>query len=293
MNKITKLFILALVATSAFAQQVNRPSYAPLSNKTTLSAAVGVTDSQVCLASATGVVTRSVSAAGSYLFVDREVLQVGGAGSSSTCFRVTHGQLGTAASAHLSAARVYVGNAAPTSGDSSRPFTSGLFPLDAAFTDARTPALYPGSVGSTVTAVNGTTFYSMLHLTENVATSGGCLENVVGATDKYIFALYDKTGNLIANTALAGVVAAGSAINQCIAWDAGGPAGAVFLLSPGDYYFAIQTNGTTTTFLGYKTGTVPATYVTGSNTGTFGTLIVPLAPAVTFTTAVGPVGGLE
>jgi hypothetical protein len=95
---------------------------------TTLSSAVTAnTAQQICVASATGIAAPIMSAAGTYLVVDREAVQVASAGSSSTCWNVKRGQLGTSAgSAHLSGAKVWVGNVATGTGDTSRPF-SGAF----------------------------------------------------------------------------------------------------------------------------------------------------------------------
>ncbi len=114
---------LALVlASSAFAQNTT--------TSTTLSAAVVAnTNTQWCLASATGVVLPSLSGStnGSYLVADREAVQVTGAGASSTCFTVKRGQLGSSSSyAHISGAKVWVGNSATGSGDTSRPFTGAF-----------------------------------------------------------------------------------------------------------------------------------------------------------------------
>lgn len=97
---------------------------------TTLSVAVTAnTNTQWCLASATGVVTPSLSSgtAGSILGVDREFAQVTNSGTSSTCFQVKRGQLGSTASAsHSSGATVWVGAPSAGSGDPSRPFTGAF-----------------------------------------------------------------------------------------------------------------------------------------------------------------------
>lgn len=98
---------------------------------TTASAAIGGASAgnppQVCIVSATGVVVPSVTASGTYFGVDQEAMQVMSAGSTSTCFNVRRGTLGTAVASHLSGATVWVGNAATSTGDSSRPFTGGPF----------------------------------------------------------------------------------------------------------------------------------------------------------------------
>lgn len=95
---------------------------------TTLSAAiVANTTAQWCVASSTGISATSITAAGTYLAVDKEVVQVTSAGSSATCWNVKRGQLGTSAQAsHASGAVVWVGNVATGTGDPSRPFAGGV-----------------------------------------------------------------------------------------------------------------------------------------------------------------------
>lgn len=117
--KIATLF--ALVAMAAFGQLTT--------TSTTLSAAVSAgTTSEWCIASATGVSVPSIGQNGTILFTDKEAAQVTAAGSSSTCFRVKRGQLGTSAqAAHATGTAVWVGNAATSTGDPSRPFSGGPF----------------------------------------------------------------------------------------------------------------------------------------------------------------------
>src|SRR6266478_1076663 len=95
---------------------------------TTLSAAITGTTNPICIASATGVVLPSLpgSASGSFLVVDNEVMQVH-SNPTSLCYQVTRGMYGSPVGAHANAALVWVGNAASTSGDTSRPFTGGPF----------------------------------------------------------------------------------------------------------------------------------------------------------------------
>lgn len=116
--------ILALLVLSAFA------AFGQLSTtNTTLSTALAAnTTTQWCIASATGVVLPTLGANGSYLFVDREAARIMSQGSSSTCYNVQRGVLGTSANAsHAAASKVWVGAPAVSSGDSSRPFTPGVF----------------------------------------------------------------------------------------------------------------------------------------------------------------------
>jgi hypothetical protein len=121
-----------LIASCAFLAVLiggGNPAFAQnTTTSTTLSSAVTAnTVQQFCVASATGIAAPLMSAAGTYLVVDKEAVQVTSAGSSSTCWNVKRGQLGTSsASAHLSGAKVWVGNVATGSGDTARPFTGAF-----------------------------------------------------------------------------------------------------------------------------------------------------------------------
>ncbi len=114
--------LLVLVASFAFGQLATP--------NTTLSANVAANStSEWCLTSATGVVLPSLAGAtnGSYLWIDKEAVQVTAAGSSATCFKVKRGQLGTSASAsHALVNKVWIGTPSVSSGDTSRPFTGAF-----------------------------------------------------------------------------------------------------------------------------------------------------------------------
>ena len=104
MLKLSKVSVicglLALFALSAAFGQTFTLS------TTTLSAAVAKTDTQVCVASATGISVPTVSAPGTMLFMDLEPMQVAAAGTSSTCFVVDrHWAPGT----HVSGQTLYLG----------------------------------------------------------------------------------------------------------------------------------------------------------------------------------------
>lgn len=93
---------------------------------TTLSAALTASQGgQVCVASATNINVTSISQTGTYLVFDKEAVQVTTAGATTLCFNVKRGQLGSAVVAHVSGRKVWVGNVATGSGDSSRPFSGG------------------------------------------------------------------------------------------------------------------------------------------------------------------------
>ncbi len=307
---------------------------------TTLSAAIplGYTG-QWCIASATGVVLPSLSGntVGSYLMADKEAVQVQGQGTSSTCFRVRRGTLGTSASySHANAAVVWVGNPAPSSGDTSRPYSGVFIPEPPVGTctasaqyslplvvtgSATATALYAGetyyctagvwtrgisqnytaqpytmfstlqapgiplaTLAANVTDIAGQEWFSQLDVPFNATSTGACLLNgTTVTTDNWIFLLWDGSGKLIANTAVAGVVASGASTYTCQAWLA-----PINLQGPGTYYVGIQGNGTHATFYGYITGGPPTKYGTGIvAAGTFATLL-NITPTTAFTTAVGP-----
>jgi hypothetical protein len=344
LNRISSLaFVLALAAILAFAPA---PVLAATvyggstdTTSTTLSAAIAAnTTTQWCVASATGIVLPSLSgnAVGSYLMVDKEAAQVVRAGTSTTCFIVRRGTLGTSANyAHANAATVWVGNAAISSGDTSRPFTgafvvtppSGTCTASAQyalpvivtggdfngtvyagdtyyctagywtkgvpqappqpytqFTTFTAPGIPLATLGSVVTDIAGQEWFSQINVEFNATSTGACLLNgTATGTDKWIFILWDAAGKIVANTAVAGVLASGSSTYTCQAWTA-----PINLQGPSTYFIGIQGNGTAATFYAYATAGVPTKYGTGIvAAGTFATLL-PITPTTTFTTAVGP-----
>lgn len=146
----------------------------------------------------------------------------------------------------------------------------------------------PGNVvaPTPITDVSGKLFFSQILVESNSLSTGACILNGSGAgTDSYIFALWDATGKLVANTALAGVASSGASLLQCIAWVT-----PTILTGPNTYFIGVQGNGTTAAqFSAYKTGGAPTGYLTGSQTGgSFGTILNIATIPTTFTTAVGP-----
>jgi hypothetical protein len=129
MKTMKLIAVLAISAVGAFAT-----TYGGLNDttQTTLSAAVTTsTTAQVCVASATNVNVPAIGTNGTYLGVEQEAMQVTGAGTSATCFKVKRAVLGTALAAHASGANVWVGNAATGTGDSSRPYSGGAIVTNA------------------------------------------------------------------------------------------------------------------------------------------------------------------
>ena len=102
----------------------------------------------------------------------------------------------------------------------------------------------------------------------------------IGGTDKAIAALYNSTGVLQANSALAGTTVGTAANFQNL--DFVTP----YVAAPGLYFVGMQFNGTTAHF---RTHTAPGLkFVTGSVAGTFGTLPA-ITPGTTYTANKGPI----
>jgi hypothetical protein len=104
------------------------------------------------------------------------------------------------------------------------------------------------------------------------------------ASDLWIGALYDSTGNLVANSAVAGAAPGTTAY----AWAAEAFTTSYYAVGPAQYYGCVMSNGTTATLDLIKTyfGDYVLTYKSAS-AGTFGTLPSFTAPT-SFTTVYGP-----
>jgi hypothetical protein len=104
------------------------------------------------------------------------------------------------------------------------------------------------------------------------------------ASDLWIGALYDSTGNLVANSAVAGAAPGSTAY----AWAAEAFTTSYYAVGPAQYYGCVMSNGTTATLDLIKTyfGDYVLTYKSAS-AGTFGTLPSFTAPT-SFTTVYGP-----
>jgi len=304
---------VALLSALSFAQVTLVP--------TTLSSAVSSTSTTtVVVAAATGLNSNSyaIAAGTSYLFIDGEFMAVNAV--NSTTLSVTRGYGGSRAQKHASGAPVFVGPANFFS--QSRPgvlpggaCTRSDFPA-LPRPDIASQSVFdclgglivvgqvnpqpqwkflspnPGAVlytgvgtGSAGTAPGSTTQYcSEIDLPANQFLTGmAVLNGGTAATDKWIYALYDGSGNLLANTAVAGTTATGTNVYQQIAFTS-----KYFAVGPARYFGCLQGNGggsSTVTMI--KTG-MQDTFLTKGVTGqTFGTLASFTVPT-TFTTAVGP-----
>jgi hypothetical protein len=283
LKKIIRLFGLAAIAGPVFAQS-------PLSS-TTLNGALTSYTTQVCLASATNVVVPSLASGtvGSILLVDNEAMQILAQGTTSTCFSVKRGAFASnqvsAAAPHGNGQKVWVMGATINAGDPSRPVSTTEF-LSALpyqpFEAVATPSLYGVALASK-TAAAGTIYYGAIEVDENTLASGACLLNAATQAGNVIYALYDNTGTLLANTTLSGTAASGASQYQCIAFTS-----PIALLGPKEYFIAVQNSAATNTFDVYTTGAAQTSYPTGSVAGVFGTLTNFTSVPTTFTASVGP-----
>ena len=112
------------------------------------------------------------------------------------------------------------------------------------------------------------------------------LNGATVGTDNLIAALYDTGGNLIANSAVAGVLSAGANAFQEIAFTAATPP-----LAPGRYFLAVQCNGTTATTrrMAAADGGIAMASITA---GTFGTVPSSFTVPTTFSAGASPIGYL-
>jgi hypothetical protein len=292
------LMILAIAITdglwppkaSAQFQNLGFPVSNPLASSTTLSGSIQTTTINVCLASATNVIVPALATGvvGSALFIDREMMLVTNSGSSSTCFRVTRGRNGTPTQQHFNGSIVWIGQPATSSGDTSRPFSLNLFPLeDASPQPLNGPQpVFGGPASSSAAPVSGSIYLSEISVEHSRPITGLCMLNggTVG-TDNHIFVLYDYFGNLLGQTAA--TLAAGTNQYQCQP-----------LVTPIEisalrsFFVGFQSNGTTALVQKYVTGQLGLSEQAGSLTGVSGTIPATIAIPTTFTTATGPIGAL-
>lgn len=165
----------------------------------------------------------------------------------------------------------------------SAPGTNGAPLLSGANTNY-TPFPVTATTGiGTSTTPSATTVYLTPVFIDNNATLTGISVNNAGTcgTNSYVVALFDASGNPLANSALAGTLCSGTSAWQKIPFTA-----TKAVTGPSLYYIGVYMNGTTDRFF-----TIPAAgeYVgnAGTVTGqTFGTVAVVVLPT-TFTAGAG------
>lgn len=131
------------------------------------------------------------------------------------------------------------------------------------------------------TTVAGTRYYGSITLGNDALLTGiEALVGGTGGTDLWIFELHDSAGALVATTAIAGTTAGTANTWQRIAFTA--PYEAV----AGEYFIAVQSNGTTAKPAVYSSPGLPI--FSGSAAGTFGTGAA-ITPPTTYTASLAPV----
>jgi len=238
---------------------------------TTTSAAVKATDATVTLTAITGVSTSPQTT----LYVEGEEMFVTGLNTTTYVVNVTRQN----PRAHASGVPVVIGRPNWFAGLTAvKPYLStGL----AYLTNVPLDNTALGSYGSDTSTVAGTIFTTEIWVPQNMIPKGmGVLFGTTTSTDKYIYALFDEAGTLVANTALAGTAYSGSANT----WHEIAFAVTSAIQGPKRYFASVQCNGTTSHIRTLATGL--QLRLAKSATGTFGTLT--LTPPVSFTQNTGP-----
>jgi len=141
---------------------------------------------------------------------------------------------------------------------------------------------YTGAGTSTAKATN-TMYCTEIDLPYNKYLTGlGMLNGATATTDKWVLALYDSSGNLLANSAVAGATASGASTFQKQAFTT-----PYYAVGPAQYFACAQgDSGTTATLNLIPTGTQDTLLVKKFASQTFGTLAAIAVPTA-FTTASG------
>lgn len=148
-----------------------------------------------------------------------------------------------------------------------------------------TPYLNLPSAAAAGTTLSATTMYCIeMDVPFNKLVTGlGILLGTTGATDKHLVALYDATGNLVANSAVAGQTAGTASLYEQIPFTT-----SYYVVGPAQYFGCLQTNGTTALVRMLATGNQDTFLTKGITAQTFGTIPATITVPTTFTTAVGP-----
>lgn len=141
------------------------------------------------------------------------------------------------------------------------------------------------TTGTDVTyAAAGDEYLTELVIRRNVTLTGAALLNgPTVATDSVIYALWDSSGSLVANTALAGTTTSGADAWQQIAFTS------AYAAVPGRYFLGVQANGTTDDFHAIAAGGTKATQTNTTDRGSFGTISDLAAVPTAFAADVGPI----
>lgn len=147
----------------------------------------------------------------------------------------------------------------------------------------------PGNVDYTTINTNGTTLgTTTLYCTEvnleasKLLTGIALLNGTTVGTHNHYVVLYDSGGRAVANSALAGALAAGASTYQEHAFVT-----PYYAVGPAQYFGCMQASGVTPTVRMAVTGLADNQLTKGQTGATFGTIPTLTVPT-TFTTAVGP-----
>lgn len=178
------------------------------------------------------------------------------------------------------------GGAAPQSGSLSIQQLAVLMSLYSNFSNKTTVA---GSIYySTYVVTTPNPNASIVNITQpRLITGINVLVGTTGGTDTWCVGLYNSAGVLVASSALAGATAGTAGTWQQFAFTA------PYAAAPGVYLIAVQSNGTTAHPAMFNfpapSNTTTAPVLTGSQTGTFGTLANIGTVSTTYTANLGPV----
>jgi hypothetical protein len=141
------------------------------------------------------------------------------------------------------------------------------------------------AVGTSTAKATNTMYCTELDLPYSKYITGLAVMNgATATTDKELIALYDSTGNLIANSAVAGTVASGASTYQKRAFTT-----PYYAVGPAQYFGCVQGDSGTTATLNLLTTGTQDTYLTQSYASqTFGTVPATITVPTTFTTLKGP-----
>lgn len=285
MNKkltLSVLGILALAAVIGLPVLAQLPSTGLTVNQTTLSAGVTSSAQSVIQVGATtgcpstGTFNRVSNPCN--VVIDSEMMNV--VAINGNYLTVLRGAAGTSAVNHVSGTDVFLGS--PTAFPAIA--LADLNQFQTTYTQFST---FPATVAVNQAAdVSGTEWFSQIYIPHNTILTGACQLNGNGVlADKMIFILWDRLGNVVANSAVAGVTQSGTSIYQCQPF-----VNAAAIPGPGQYFIGVQGNGATAASIAtYATGGAPTGYATGNQTGTFGTVANITTVPTTFTAAKGPV----
>lgn len=156
------------------------------------------------------------------------------------------------------------------------------------------------SLGTNTADINGQFWITDIFVPMRKAITGiGFLQGLTATTDNFLVALYNSKGQLIANSATAGVTLSGASTFQQQALIVpsnnptiyGGSTGIV-LPGPAQYFIAIQGNGTAAGAIATIAANTYIDVLGSSLAGTFGTVPATITPPSTFTANKAPIAYL-